>query len=71
MLMQLFQGGGNGSNLKTAKGTVWGMVNAVTEYVDHHKGRSSDVRMDRAWFGDGQNIKALAVQKANEIALLV
>jgi len=71
MLMQLFQGAGKGSNLKSAKGTVWGMVNAVTEYVDHHKGRSSDVRMDRAWFGDGQNIKALAVQKANEIALLV
>lgn len=71
MLMNLFQGGGKGSNLVTAKGTVWGLVNAVTEYVDHHKGRSADSRIDRAWFGDGQNLKSLAVAKADEIALLV
>jgi hypothetical protein len=42
----------------------------VTEYVDHHKGRTADGRMDRAWFGDGQAIKSLAVNKANELALV-
>ena len=69
-LMNLFQGGGMGSQLTTAKGTVWGLINAVTEYVDHHKGRTADGRMDRAWFGDGQAIKSLAVNKANELALV-
>ena len=69
-LMNLFQGGGMGSQLTTAKGTVWGLINAVTEYVDHHKGRTADGRMDRAWFGDGQAIKSLAVDKANELALV-
>ena len=71
MLMSLFQGGGKGSDLVTAKNTVWGMVNAVTEYVDHHRGRTNDGRMDRAWFGNGQVIKSLAVEKANDICELV
>lgn len=70
MLMNLFQGGGKGSGLVTAKGTIWGLVNAVTEYVDHHKGRTADSRMDRAWFGDGQNLKSLAVAKADELLLV-
>lgn len=29
---------GRGSELRSAQGTYWGLVNAVTEYVDHHSG---------------------------------
>jgi phage/plasmid-like protein (TIGR03299 family) len=67
LLNNLFHGDGIGADMKAAKGTVWGLVNAVTEYVDHHKGRSNDVRMDSAWFGDGRNIKAKAAWLADEL----
>lgn len=67
MLLDLFQGRGKGSELKSAKDTVWGLVNAVTEFVDHHRGRSNDTRMDRAWFGDGLATKELASNLADEL----
>jgi len=66
-LLDLFQGRGKGSELESAKDTVWGLVNAVTEFVDHHRGRSNDTRMDRAWFGDGLATKELASNLADEL----
>ncbi len=43
--------------------TKWGMLNAVTEYVDHHNpSRNNDARLDSAWFGTGDRLKAKAVQ---------
>ena len=68
-LMELFAGGGKGSDLKSADGTAWGLINAVTEFVDHHRGRSNDVRIDRAWFGDGIKTKELATDLANELVM--
>ena len=68
-LMGLFAGGGKGSDLKSADGTAWGLINAVTEFVDHHRGRSNDVRIDRAWFGDGIKTKELATDLANELVM--
>jgi phage/plasmid-like protein (TIGR03299 family) len=43
--------------------TKWGMLNAVTEYYDHHNpSRSDDSRLDSAWFGQGERLKNKAVE---------
>lgn len=64
----LYSGSGKGSQLQAANGTVWGLLNGVTEYVDHERrARSQDYRLDSAWFGQGAQIK----QKAYDRALLL
>lgn len=60
-VLALFQGEGKGSALKTAKGTRWGLFNAVTEYVDHEMGRTDNTRLDGAWFGRGAQLKTRAL----------
>ena len=43
--------------------TKWGMLNAVTEYIDHHNtSRNKDSRLDSAWFGNGEKLKNKAVE---------
>lgn len=43
--------------------TKWAMLNAVTEYYDHHApSRSNDARLDNSWFGTGEAVKNKAVQ---------
>ena len=60
-ILALFDGGAKGSNM--AGHTKWGMLNAVTEYYDHHAAsRNDDARLNSAWFGTGSRIKADAVQ---------
>lgn len=54
----LYKGKAHGAELVTAKGTVWGLLNAVTEYVDHqYRARSDENRLASAWFGQGKAIK--------------
>lgn len=50
-----------GSDLPSAKGTLWGLVNAVTYDIDHSQtARTADTRLDSAWFGRGNVIKTTA-----------
>ncbi|KAB2891467.1 MAG: DUF932 domain-containing protein [Desulfobulbaceae bacterium] len=57
---------GNGQQLPATKNTAWGLVNAVTYYVDHkRKSDSSSSRLDSAWFGAGAMLK----DKAWEVAM--
>lgn len=54
-----------GAQLSSARGTLWGALNAVTYDVDHQlPSRSQDTRLDKAWFGVGNNFKDRAWQKA-------
>lgn len=57
----LYDGQGRGASLKTSKGTAFGLLNSITEFVDHHRrAQSTENRLDAAWFGQG----ALLKQKA-------
>lgn len=63
-IMALFEGGAKGSAL--VGHSKWAMLNAVTEYYDHHSpSRSADYKLDSAWFGVGELVKARAVELLN------
>jgi phage/plasmid-like protein (TIGR03299 family) len=49
-------------------GTAWQLLNAVTEQVDHHAGRSVDTRLNSAWFGQGNTVKQKAYKALELLA---
>ena len=60
----LYDGGGRGASLASSRGTAWGLLNSVTEYVDfHRRARSDDHRRDAAWFGQGAALKQKALEE--------
>ena len=61
-IIQLFEGAAIGSDIDGVTGTRWGMLNAVTELVDHERGRSDNTRLESAWFGTGSALKNRAVE---------
>lgn len=58
--LELFAGAGRGADHEGVKGTMWGLLNAVTEHVDHEQGRTTDTRLQSAWFGRGAQFKQSA-----------
>jgi phage/plasmid-like protein (TIGR03299 family) len=64
----LFDGRGRGAGLPSARGTAFGALNAVTEFVDHERrARSTDYRLDSAWFGHGAALKQKALEQALQL----
>jgi hypothetical protein len=60
-ILSLFNGEGKGSQLDGVPGTAWGLLNATTEYADHHVRTTSDAnRWASAQFGPGADLKAKA-----------
>jgi phage/plasmid-like protein (TIGR03299 family) len=59
-VLELFDGAGMGANNYGVYGTKWGLLNAVTQYVDHERGHNVDTRMNNAWFGNGNRMKSQA-----------
>lgn len=65
----LYEGHGRGAELSAASGTAWGLLSAVTEFVDHEKrARSQEYRLDSAWFGQGASLKQRALEHALQLA---
>lgn len=61
----LYDGAGIGAHLSSAHGTAYGLLNAVTQFVDHERrARSADNRLDSAWFGPGASLKDRALTEA-------
>lgn len=64
-VMALFDGRGRGAELASSKGTAFGLLNSVTEFVDHERrARSVDHRLESAWFGQGASVKEKALEQA-------
>lgn len=61
-IMDLFNGQAIGADIPGVAGTRWAMLNAVTEMVDHERGRSNNTRMESAWFGTGAVLKNKALE---------
>lgn len=59
-IIQLYDGAGMGSGYRAARETGWGLVNAVTQYIDHETGRGEDrsAAFERANLGEYVRFKA-------------
>lgn len=65
-LMDVYENG-VGQGAKSAKGTAFGLVNAMTRYWDHEYGSSQDNRLTWSWFGGGTNQKQEAHARAKAL----
>jgi phage/plasmid-like protein (TIGR03299 family) len=72
-IINLFESG-KGQQLPGVRGTMWAALNAVTEYVDHHRngnGDAVDRRLESAWFGQGAELKRKALELAIKGAMAI
>lgn len=60
----LYAYAGKGAGLASSAGTAWGLVNAVTEFVDHQAGRNTNNRFRSGQFGQGAAMKAAVFTQA-------
>lgn len=66
-IMSLYDGSGMGADV--AGQTAWGLLNSVTEFVDHHaRAKTDSARLASAWFGRGDDLKTLAAERLLELA---
>jgi phage/plasmid-like protein (TIGR03299 family) len=55
---------GPGASLPGVSGTMWGAFNAVTDWLDHTRGRNAERRLESTWFGTGRAIRERAFRYA-------
>lgn len=64
-IMRMFNGQGRGADLASAKDTAYGLLCAITEFIDHERrAMSQDHRLDSAWFGTGAQLKQKGLDEA-------
>lgn len=67
--LEIYCGRGRGAEQGSSKNTALGLLNSVTEFVDHERrARNTDYRLDSAWFGQGAALKQKAL--ARTLAML-
>lgn len=49
------------------RGTVYGAFNAVTEFLDHERGRTAETRLESTWFGSGATLRQKAFDAAVQL----
>jgi phage/plasmid-like protein (TIGR03299 family) len=59
---------GKGTEMASSKGTLWGALNAVLEYVDHYH-EATNGPVSYALLGDGMELKARAFKEFQEAAM--
>lgn len=65
---ELYDNKSMGNQLQSSHGTLLGMLNAVTEYTDHHTAhRTTDARVNSAWFGASNTLKSRAFTQAQTL----
>lgn len=65
-ITRLFESG-KGSQMKSAKGTAWGLYNSATEYLSWEAAKSDDRRYNNLWFGHFQNTNERAFEFAKAV----
>lgn len=66
-ITKLFENGA-GAHLKSAKGTAWGLYNAVTEHLTHESNANEESRLYGNWFGGAAAKNQEAFEAAMELA---
>jgi len=61
-IMELFQGRAHGAEFDGFKGTRYGLLQSITEFVDHEAGRTWDTGKTSAMFGIGAKLKSQAFE---------
>ena len=62
-ILQLYSGQGKGSDYDSAKGTAWGVLQALTENQDWHQGKNQDRRLEASWLYGGLTLKQTAMDR--------
>lgn len=60
-ITDLFNGGQMGVGQDAIVSSAWGALNAVTEYIDHIKGKNQSARLMDAWYGQAGKFKERAL----------
>ena len=59
---------GKGNDIEGVRGTYWAAYNAVSEYLNYTKGRTSNNRIDSLWFGQNGTMNRKALDQAVALA---
>jgi phage/plasmid-like protein (TIGR03299 family) len=67
VIRRLFEAG-RGAEIAGVRGTLWGAVNAVSEFAQYERGTDEVRRLNETWFGSGSALNRRALDAALAIA---